>query len=202
MTNLEQFLNQLSSPAYIGIALLMLSTFILGYVFGSYGMKAIKNAKITALKNQINAFKISEKAKNLDTIYTEVKPKIIQAVRDQQSEVKSSITSKTKIVVEPDSIISKTRSNFVNYSINSPSLDFESIGYANKNKKDQLTLINGIGPYIEQKLNEIGIYNFDQISRLQIKDIRILTTLIDFFPGRIERDNWVAQAKELTLIKD
>ena len=25
--------------------------------------------------------------------------------------------------------------------------------------------IDGIGPYIEQKLNEIGVYNYDQISR-------------------------------------
>lgn len=202
MTNLEQFLNQLSSPSFIGIALLMFSTFILGYIFGSYGMRVTKDSKIAALKKQINAFKISEKAKKVDTTFTELNPKIIQAVRDQQFDSPLPSKVEPKVAVAPDSIISRTRSNFVNYSINSPSLDFESIGYANKSKKDQLTQINGIGPYIEQKLNEIGIYNFDQISRLQIKDIRILTTLIDFFPGRIERDNWVGQAKELTLIKD
>ena len=56
---------------------------------------------------------------------------------------------------------------------------------------------NGIGPYIEQRLNEIGIYNYDQISRFKEEDIRVLTELIDFFPGRIERDNWIAQAASL-----
>ena len=58
-------------------------------------------------------------------------------------------------------------------------------------------MIKGVGPYIELKLNEIGIYNYDQISRLKESDIRIITDLIDFFPGRIERDNWVGQAEAL-----
>ena len=78
-------------------------------------------------------------------------------------------------------------------------LDFESIGNGDKYNADSLTQINGIGPYIEQRLNEIGIYNYSQISRLQLKDITVITHLIDFFPGRIERDNWVYQAQELTL---
>ncbi|MBT4473007.1 MAG: hypothetical protein HOC64_05295 [Bacteroidetes bacterium] len=68
-----------------------------------------------------------------------------------------------------------------------------------KYNADRLTQINGIGPYIEQRLNEIGIYNYSQISRLQLRDIVIITSLIDFFPGRIERDNWVEQANELKL---
>lgn len=202
MTNLEQFFDLLSTPSFIGIGLLMFSTFILGYLFGSYGMKVSKDSKIAALKKQVNSFKISEKAKTIKTAFTEIKPDPIRVIKKEQPIVKTSEKLNPKITREPKTVISKTRSHFVNYSINSPSLDFESIGYGNPKKKDQLTQINGIGPYIEQKLNEIGIYNFEQISRLQLKDIRILTTLIDFFPGRIERDNWVNQAKELTLIKD
>ena len=60
--------------------------------------------------------------------------------------------------------------------------------------KTTWAVIHGIGPYIEERLNEIGIYDFEQISRLSIQDIRVLTDLIDFFPGRIEQDNWMAQA--------
>ena len=78
-------------------------------------------------------------------------------------------------------------------------LDFESIGKGDKYNADSLMQINGIGPYIEQRLNEIGIYNYSQISKLQLKDIVIITHLIDFFPGRIERDNWVQQANALKI---
>jgi len=49
------------------------------------------------------------------------------------------------------------------------------------------------------KLNEIGIFNFDQISRLDEADVRTITELIDFFPGRIDRDNWVGQARALKV---
>ncbi|MFT5237806.1 MAG: putative flap endonuclease-1-like 5' DNA nuclease, partial [Flavobacteriaceae bacterium] len=91
----------------------------------------------------------------------------------------------------------KARSSYVSYNMSSPELDFDSFGYAEKSNKDDLTLIKGVGPYIELKLNEIGIYNYDQIRRLKESDIRIITTLIDFFPGRIERDDWVGQAQQL-----
>jgi len=57
-----------------------------------------------------------------------------------------------------------------------------------------LKLISGIGPFIEEKLNGIGIYTFDQISRFTKEDIDTVTELIKFFPGRIERDNWTDQA--------
>ena len=62
-----------------------------------------------------------------------------------------------------------------------------------------MTKINGIGPYIEQKLNEIDIYTYRQISNLKEADIRTVTELIDFFPGRIERDDWVGQAAALLV---
>jgi predicted flap endonuclease-1-like 5' DNA nuclease len=77
------------------------------------------------------------------------------------------------------------------------SLDFETIGKGSLETKDDLKLIKGIGPNIEEKLNEVGIYNYTQISNFTSKDIEDLTELIKFFPGRIERDNWVGQAYKL-----
>jgi predicted flap endonuclease-1-like 5' DNA nuclease len=77
------------------------------------------------------------------------------------------------------------------------SLDFETIGKGSLETKDDLKLIKGIGPNIEEKLNEVGIYNYTQISNFTSKDIEDLTELIKFFPGRIERDDWVGQAYKL-----
>jgi len=89
----------------------------------------------------------------------------------------------------------------VTYSQSKLKLDFDNFGFADITNKDDLTQIRGVGPYIEQKLNEIGIYNYDQISRFKESDIRVITELIDFFPGRIERDDWVGQAMALMQIK-
>ena len=63
--------------------------------------------------------------------------------------------------------------------------------------KDDLKKINGIGPAIEGKLNGIGIYNFNQISKFKSDDIIKITEQIKFFPGKIERDDWVGQAIKL-----
>ncbi len=76
---------------------------------------------------------------------------------------------------------------------NSP-LNFDSFGFANPSQKDDLKRIKGVGPYIEDKLNAIGIYTFEQISRFSSEDIETVTELIAFFPGRIERDDWKGQA--------
>jgi len=78
-----------------------------------------------------------------------------------------------------------------------PTLNFDSFGKADASEKDDLKLISGIGPFIEEKLNGIGIYTFDQISRFTKEDIDTVTELIKFFPGRIERDNWTDQANKL-----
>ena len=63
-------------------------------------------------------------------------------------------------------------------------------------KRDNLQLIRGIGKVLEATLNEKGIYNFKQIANLSKDEILKLNNSIAF-PGRIEREDWVAQAKEL-----
>lgn len=79
---------------------------------------------------------------------------------------------------------------------NSP-LNFDSFGTANASEKDDLKRIKGVGPFIEEKLNTIGIYTFDQISKFSPEDMKTVTELISFFPGRIERDDWKGQASVL-----
>lgn len=64
-------------------------------------------------------------------------------------------------------------------------------------KRDDLTLINGVGPFLEKKLNNIGIYTYQQISNLNAETIIEVTEAIEFFPGRIEKDDWVGQANRL-----
>ena len=63
--------------------------------------------------------------------------------------------------------------------------------------KDNLKVISGVGPFIEEKLNDLGIYTYEQVSLFDKDFIEKVTDAIEFFPGRIERDNWVNQAKAL-----
>ena len=64
------------------------------------------------------------------------------------------------------------------------------------NERDDLTIIKGIGPFIEKRLNMLGIYTFRQISEFTPDTIEHITKAIEFFPKRIVRDNWVGQAIE------
>jgi predicted flap endonuclease-1-like 5' DNA nuclease len=80
-------------------------------------------------------------------------------------------------------------------------LNFERIGTASENEKDDLRKIKGIGPFSEKKLNSIGIFTYAQLSRLQSEDVDKLNEVIEFFPGRIKRDNWVDQAQKLSKQK-
>ncbi|NOT75237.1 MAG: hypothetical protein HOP08_09935 [Cyclobacteriaceae bacterium] len=70
-----------------------------------------------------------------------------------------------------------------------------------KQAKSDLTLISGIGPAIQKKLNELGIYTFQQLSELTPEMIERITEKIKFFPDRIGRDNWIGQAAALTRVK-
>lgn len=61
---------------------------------------------------------------------------------------------------------------------------------------DDLKLISGVGPVLQDKLNELGIYHFWQIGKFEQKDIDLVNDAMAF-PGRIERDEWIAQAQNL-----
>ncbi len=63
--------------------------------------------------------------------------------------------------------------------------------------KDDLTLITGVGPFIARQLNDAGIFTFDQIAQWEKGQIDAITRKIGYFPGRIEKDDWVGQAARL-----
>jgi branched-chain amino acid transport system ATP-binding protein len=62
--------------------------------------------------------------------------------------------------------------------------------------RDKLSLIKGIGPVNERKLNEHGIFHFDQIASWKKADVVAAETYLEF-DGRIAREDWVGQAKKL-----
>lgn len=71
---------------------------------------------------------------------------------------------------------------------------------AAEQERDDLTRIRGIGKVIEPKLHDLGITSFDQIARFTPADIERVNDVLSF-KGRIERERWVEQAKELVAQK-
>ena len=77
------------------------------------------------------------------------------------------------------------------------SIDFATLGVATAADKDDLQTIKGIGPFIEEKLYALGIYTFSQVSKMTPEIEEEVNVAIEFFPGRVKRDEWARQAGEL-----
>ncbi|MGF1462921.1 MAG: helix-hairpin-helix domain-containing protein [Maricaulaceae bacterium] len=61
---------------------------------------------------------------------------------------------------------------------------------------DDLKKIKGVGPKLEEKLNNIGVTSYAQIVNWTAADIARVDGELNF-KGRIERDEWQAQARAL-----
>ncbi|GAA0722710.1 hypothetical protein GCM10009430_25380 [Aquimarina litoralis] len=154
------------------LLLLLLIAFLLGWLLSRWSLKNKYQAELD------KCLKEKEKLRN-------------------GSYKKANTTFSQPIPVETPKAIETTDIKVETEAVEKPKLNFESFGKADETQKDDLKRISGVGPFIEKKLNSIGIFTFDQISRFTKEDIETVTELIQFFPGRIERDNWTDQAEKL-----
>jgi len=76
-------------------------------------------------------------------------------------------------------------------------IDFKRIGKATEKKKDDLKQIHGVGPFIEKKLNALGIFKFEQIARLEDDDLMEIIRIIELPTGVVKGRNWIDQAKNM-----
>jgi len=72
----------------------------------------------------------------------------------------------------------------------------ETLAKARASGADDLKLISGVGPKLEGTLNELGFYHFDQVASWRKKEVEWVDSRLKF-KGRIERDDWISQAKIL-----
>ena len=68
---------------------------------------------------------------------------------------------------------------------------------ADRGSRDDLKMIKGIGPAIEKTLNELGIFRFTQIVEMSEYDIDRIAQRLRGFRSRIDREDWVGQARSL-----
>ena len=65
---------------------------------------------------------------------------------------------------------------------------------------DDLELIVGVGPMLTELLHEIGVFYFWQIAEWSSADVEYVDGKLLHFKGRIERDDWVGQSRQLALL--
>ena len=61
---------------------------------------------------------------------------------------------------------------------------------------DDLKQLSGVGPALEKKLHEAGITTFAQVAAWTEDDVAAMDEKLSF-KGRIQREGWIEQAKEL-----
>ena len=164
-----QNLTPVSGWEYFIVFLIGFGCFLIGWIFSRRQTKR----KYQKLLDECE----SKKAEIINTNYAPSEG--VRAVKTRERSGKAVDSKETTFDIE-----------------NSP-LNFDRLGVPNISQQDDLKRIKGVGPFIEKKLNAIGIFSFDQISRFTKEDMQVVTELISFFPGRIERDDWKGQANVL-----
>ncbi len=178
--------------AYVEAFVMMLGAFTIGYVgatfYERYRHKVAQkdtDNDIDLLKKEIRELKEENELQNKKFDYRKDRmDQEYEQVNFQKRAFSEDVLSKSTADTQ---VISK--------------INFDRIGYAAAETKDDLQKITGIGPYTETKLNDLGIFTFEQISNFTDEDITVVTKLIKFFPDRIKNDRWVSKAQRLKLGK-
>ena len=157
--------------------------------------KAAKKAKAeTAKKAKAAKEETAKKAKEAKEAKAETAKKAKEA---KEAQKKADEETEEKAAAKPVTKEVKKQELLERVKAKASEIDFGILGVASASEKDDLQTLKGIGPFIEEKLNALGIYTFKQISNMKGELEDQVNKAIEFFPGRVKRDQWVMQAKEL-----
>jgi predicted flap endonuclease-1-like 5' DNA nuclease len=65
---------------------------------------------------------------------------------------------------------------------------------------DDLEQIVGVGPMLAELLHDVGVFYFWQIAEWTAQDVDYVDGKLLHFKGRIERDDWVGQSRQLAAL--
>lgn len=77
----------------------------------------------------------------------------------------------------------------------------QAMAAARDGRPDDLKLIKGVGPKLEALCHRLGFFHFDQIAAWTAAEIAWVDENLEGFKGRVTRDEWVAQARDLAAGK-
>jgi alpha-tubulin suppressor-like RCC1 family protein/predicted flap endonuclease-1-like 5' DNA nuclease len=119
-----------------------------------------------------------------------------EAAKERLAQMEKEMDERRAKLAEMDETTRKKEEELLRISEKAKTIDFATIGVADKSQKDDLKKIKGVGPFIEDKLNALGIYTFSQVGNMTAEIEEQVNVAIEFFPGRIRRDEWAKQARK------
>ena len=171
-------------------------------------LEQLEDLKAKMTEVETSKFQAEEDANELGSDYQNqlaILNSQLSGVRDENMRLANDLTTVTHKLNQMKNIGSSGKSTGVvneNHAIMAArkavtDLIGQTIPYATADEKDDLKLVNGIGSFIETKLNNLGLYTYEQIGAFDEDIIEKVTDAIQFFPGRIKRDKWAEQARKL-----
>lgn len=213
MNTLIILLSTTKGEAILEIISLLIVAGIIGYITSWLYYKSIYkmrikvlNHEIDKLQSEVNDFKEYKKKmdgilldKNIEKEHLILEIKALKALHAEAVHETDEMSLKNK---KNEQLLYEKDEALLNIAKRKHLLNYISFGTASLEEKDDLKMISGIGPFIEERLHALDIYTFRQISKFTKQDIETINNAIEYFSGRIERDEWVAQAKEFFHNKD
>ena len=81
------------------------------------------------------------------------------------------------------------------------SIDWKKIGEFGGSSSDDLTLINGIDEFTQKKLNSLGVFSYEQLSRMDSTAAKNVNDALEMLPGKVIEMDWTKQAITMLELK-
>ena len=81
------------------------------------------------------------------------------------------------------------------------SIDWKKIGDFVGSSYDDLTLINGIDEFTQKKLNSLGVFSYEQLSRMDSTIAKEVNDALEMLPGKVIEMDWTKQAITMLELK-
>jgi predicted flap endonuclease-1-like 5' DNA nuclease len=162
------------------------------------------NARLAALQDELREsdFALAETKERLIGLQmefraTEARAKPLEA---ELAQAKRAAEQATELEMKQRRLVAELQERLAGDTPESPAVTPAASPIADApiadSRADDLTAIRGVGKVIERKLHQMGITSFGQIAALTPEEVRRVNDAIDF-PGRVERERWIDQAREL-----
>jgi predicted flap endonuclease-1-like 5' DNA nuclease len=138
----------------------------------------------------------TEQESRIKAVEAEVRQNAESEAATKLAAMEAMIAEKMTALEDKMEGLSKKEAELARVAAKSEFIDFSTIGTATASEKDDLQRTKGIGPFLEEKLNALGIFTFKQIASMTPEIEDQVNVAIEFFRGRVKRDKWVKQAKE------
>ena len=117
---------------------------------------------------------------------------------ERQDRMDKELEERRKRLENLDEKARKKEEGLIRIAEKAKTIDFGTLGVASASEADDLQKIKGIGPFIAEKLNALGVYKFSQLANMTSEIEEEVNVAIEFFPGRVKRDEWAKQARNIT----